>query len=403
MPLRLWKRYYAVLFYLCALPVFLYAQKQQENTFGFYEENIDNNIGIGKIDIANALIEAEFRNALFTKDSAQAYFFKSRKMEVNYYYDLGKLGLIDAKKNLKWAMQKNNATMIMDCCNFIGLFNFMLGKLTKSIECYKKGLSYLRFAHPLPYTTSKAFHLQNNLAEAFLKNKEFDSAMKYCELALEGAIAEDYSRMQALSVYQIGDVYREKGMNTKADSLLQSAIIIAQKNGYTDVTLVCLGSLGQNQSLTLTQRGNYIDQGFQLLKQDSTINPFYTKDFLKHALHYFELTKNYAAQADVLRRITTIEDKKKTKELNYLIRQYDEVIAENEKRIALEKSNLQKSKEVQLLIIITAIVSILVLTAALIIVFLRVKRKNTILNIRSAISRDLHDDLGFFTQQLKYL
>lgn len=378
---------------ILSLPLLSNAQ-QRVKDFKFYEEIIDNSISEENIAIANAFIEAELKHPLFKEDSTQVYFFKSRKMEVNYYFDLGKLGLIDAKNNLKWAMEKNNATMIMDCYNFIGLFNFMLGKWTESVDCYKKGLSYLSLAQPLPYATSTAFHLQNNLAEVYLKKGELDSAMRYCQQALNGAIAENNSRMQALSKYQIGDVYREKGENIEADSLLQSAITIAHKNGFLDVTLICLGNLGKSKSQTLTQRSKYFEQGFQLLKSDTSINPFYRKDFLKNALKFYEQTNNYAAQTSVLKQMAAIEEKKKFKELNFLIHQYDEMIRESNKRIALEKSNLQKSKEVQRLIIIIAIISILVLTAALIIVYLTIKRKNTILSIRSAISRDLHDDLG---------
>lgn len=376
-----------------SLPFFSSAQ-QRIKDFKFYEEKIDNNISEENIAIANAFIEAELQHPLFTKDSTQVYFFKSRKMEVNYYFDLGKLGLIDAKNNLKWAMEQNNAAMIMETYNFIGLFNYILGDWEASINSYKKGLSYVNDVKPLPYSYSKDFHLQNNLAESFLKSKQFDSAIKYCGLAYLGAKNAHNYRLQALSLYLSGEIYGEKKQYRETDSFLHDALYFAHKSNYVDVTLACLGSLGKSMSLSVSQRGSYIQQGLQLLKSDTSINPFYRKNFLKNALTFYEQTHNYAAQTRVLKQIASIEEKKKFKELNFLIRQYDKMIIESNKRVALEKSNLQKSKEVQRLIIIIAIISILVLTATLVIVYLTIKRKNTILSIRSTISRDLHDDLG---------
>lgn len=385
---------------LCSILMLLYLQAlcfpacaQAPDSFRYYNEQIDAHLTSGTIDSASALIETALRSRRYN-NTVESYFFKARKMEVDYYYDLGKLGLIDAKKNLNWALEKNNAAMIMDAYNFTGLFHFMLGNWIESIESFKKGLQYLHQVKRLPFLSSESYHLQNNLAESYLKLRQPDSALKYCTRALQSATAANDKRMVALSAYQMGNVYAEKNLYSQADSLFRLAINITGENDFTDVKLICFGCLGQSKALSVTQRDAYISQGFQLLQQDTAINPFYTKDFLKQALQYFILTKNYAAQANALQRIAAIEDRKKQKELDYLITQYDEVISENEKRIALEKSNLQKSKEVQRLIIITSLVSILVLISVLIIFFLRIKRKEAVLNIRSAISRDLHDDLG---------
>lgn len=381
--------------FACFLCVSFIAQAQSGNdSFNYYKQKIDDLLTEGSIDSDNYLIDKMQKTIAYPKSMMDTYFLKTRKMEVNYYYDLGKLGLIDAKKNLDWALHHGNADIVMDAYNFTGLFQFMLGKWNESIESYKKGLTFLNHISSLPYPVSESYHLQNNLAESYLKKGLPDSALKYCKLALQGAIAKNDKRMMALSAYQIANVLAEKKDYASSDSLLKNAINLARENKLYDVELVCLGSFGLDKKLTAAENASYVLQGFKLIETNPSINSFYKKDFYKQALTYYTQTANYKMQSDILRKLAIIEDKKKAKELDYLISQYDEVITENEKRIALEKSNLQKSKEVQRLIIITALVSILVLLAVLIIFFLRIKRKEAILNIRSAISRDLHDDLG---------
>jgi signal transduction histidine kinase len=364
------------------------------DSFGYYSRTIDHYISEGLIDSANHYLEKAQRYPHQPRSTEQRFFLMSRRMELNYYYDLGKLGLVEATKNLDWALHYGSAAMIMDAYNFTGLFHFMLGNWAESIESYKEGLTYLSHSRPLSYETSRSYHLQNNLAESFLKTGQRDSALRYSEEAIAGAIENDNKRMTALSLYQKAGVLAQMSKGASSDSLLLVAMQMAQQEMLNDVELICLGSLALSPTLPPRQRQSYMDEGFLLLDAHNDINSFYAKDFYKQALQFYDSRSNYRLQSSILRKIAAIEDQKKAKELSYLISQYDEVISENEKRIALEKSNLQKSIDLQRLIIATSLASILVLIAALILFFLRIKRKEAVLTVRSAISRDLHDDLG---------
>ncbi|HTN46216.1 MAG TPA: histidine kinase [Flavipsychrobacter sp.] len=364
------------------------------DSFGYYTRTIDHYLSEGMIDSANHYLEKAQRYPHQQRSAEQRFFLMSRRMEVSYYYDLGKLGLVEATKNLDWALHHGTAAMIMDAYNFTGLFHFMLGNWQQSIGSYKEGLAYLNQAQSLSYETSRAYHLQNNLAESYLKTGHPDSALRYSEKAIAGAIKDRNKRMTALSLYQKAGVLAQMRDGASSDSLFIVVMQIAEQETLRDVALICLGSLALSPVLPAGQRQSYMDEGFRLLNAHNDINSFYAKDFYKQALQFYDSRSNYRLQSSILRKIAAIEDQKKAKELSYLISQYDEVISENEKRIALEKSNLQKSQDLQRLIIATSLASILVLIAALILFFLRIKRKEAVLTLRSAISRDLHDDLG---------
>ncbi len=366
------------------------------DSFKHYQYPIDTLLTDDKVAEAEHLHKTMLSSGIVRDNVYEQYFLRTRKMEFNYYYDLGKLGLVDAKRNLKWALENGTDMMVMDAYNFLGLFNFILNNYQESIEAYKKGVQAYHHSKDktTPYELSTLFHLQNNLAESYCLLGEYDSAFVHCQQAYDGALSKKNERMQALSLYQMAKIFTGRGQHLMSDSLLVVAKNLAAENNFWDVYLICTGSLALSKHTPDNQSKQLLKEGFELLKTKTNINSLYTKNFLSQALAYYNRNNSYQQQSWILKQLTEIEKKKKEKEVNYLTSQYEEIISENEKRIALEKLSLQKSKDMQKMILVTAGIGFLALAAIFSIFFLRVKRKNAILEVRSSISRDLHDDLG---------
>lgn len=257
-------------------------------------------------------------------------------MEVNYYYDLGKLGLIDAKKNVEFVTKTSNKKMLADAYNFVGLFEFLIGDYTGSISTFKTASKFIDNAPKLPYTSTEIHHIQNNISESFFQIGQLDSALHYATLSMANSKKAKNYRSFSLSLHLLSDIYKAQNNLEKSNTSLDSAYKIAHQKGFNDVALICLGRMSQHTTISIKDRSEAIAEGFTLLEKNPNINPLYKKLFLSDALIYFQNGKNYQKSTEVLSNLLNLEEQKNEKEINYLNLQYQEIITNTERRLASE-------------------------------------------------------------------
>src|SRR5690606_15684812 len=130
---------------------------------------------------------------------------------------------------------------------------------------------------------------------------------------------------------------------------LKDALAIAINAKQYDVTLLCLGALSGLENIDKITQLNYLKQAYVIIDKHKNVNDYYKKDFYYHELDFYKKEKNFEQENEIRKKLASIEENKKVKELDYLIKQYDEVIQKTEDNLVLEKANSEKSRQLQYL------------------------------------------------------
>jgi signal transduction histidine kinase len=331
-------------------------------------------------------------------NSLNNYFLITRQAEVYYYNNLQQLGLQESRRGLTMAEVLNDSLLLADSYNFLGLFYMNIDSAAVSVPYYKKGLLYTRQPpYPEKYLSlSKPHHLHGNLAEAYYKLRNYDSALYHNKLSLQKASAINWQRGMAVAMYGLGDVLFEQNQKDSAVQYYQKGAKTATQSNDVDVALVCYGGMAKcyNSFANNTEAVKYLDEGFALLRQRPNINRFYAVHFLNTAIDIYRKQNNNTGLVKAFELKSAVEEAV----INGNNQQIQTILnagLSNEKRIV--SMQLEEAKQKQQLAntrFMMALIGFAFLGIGFLVYRYYQNQKLSLSKMRQKISQDLHDDIG---------
>ncbi|WP_316797339.1 histidine kinase [Pedobacter agri] len=391
---------------LFLFPLFVSAQghsnpdlnKQDEQFILKAFNNADNYMNSDHYDSAQLWLNKIYLKVSYRKPSLFSYFLTSRQAEVYYYNNLHELGLQEAFKGENIASILKDSTLMADACNFIGLFYMNNNKLKDAVKYFRKGL---KFAHQPPYTAeyielSKPHHINGNLAEAFEKLHQPDSAVYYSRESLNESKQINSKRGTATAFLNLGNAYFQKNNIDSAKKYFESTRIAALAGNDFDVELNSYSGLANCAAAYDQEKEalSKLEMGFTLLKKYPQLNDFYSLMFLETAI------KLYRQYNDQIKLIKTLELKNRIQTATYARNntQIQTLLLtglKNEKLIfnleLAESENKQSLANTRVYVLLLVLLSIII---AFIAYRYYALQRLRLANLRSKISQDLHDEVG---------
>ncbi len=330
--------------------------------------------------------------------SLDNYFLHSRQAEVYYYNNLQQLGLQESRRGLAMAEALNDSLLLADSYNFLGLFYMNIDSVAQSVSHYTKGILYAQQPpYPVNYVSlSKPHHLYGNLAEAYFKLNNFDSAL-WCNLkSLQKAIEINWERGIAVAHKGLADVFFAMNKTDSAFANYTKGASVALNAKDIDVALVCYGGIAQCYKVikNISSVEESLDYGFGLLHQNPNLNRFYALNFLNTAINIYRQQNNTTHLVKALEKKSVIE-KANIDGNNKQIQTILNAGMANEKRVlSLEVNEAKRKQQLANTRLLMALAGIALLVIGFLVYRYYQNQKLTVSKMRQKISQDLHDDIG---------
>jgi signal transduction histidine kinase len=339
------------------------------------------------------------------KPSLFNFYLSINQSETYYYSGLKQMDLQESERALSIAKALNDSICLATGYNFVGLGYMNVDSVAKGVPFLKEGIRYARQPpYPPQYlSASKPHHLYGNLAEAYYKLNQFDSALIYAQKSLRAATEIFWHRGIAVANNLLGLVYAKKNDLPTAIQFQQKAIEVGLANNQPDVSLIAYGAVA-NCYEALAQPAtafNFLKLDFQLIEKEPTINSLFKQQFLGEAIVLCKKINNNELLQQALEQKTELLNqllKKSDVQINNLVKA--SVI--NETRAAqlevVEAKQRQSIANKWLIIALLALSSVVVLF-----IVYRVNQKRQLREVamRNTISQDLHDDIGATISSIK--
>ncbi len=329
------------------------------------------------------------------KNDTVNYYLQIWQTEIFYYSGLYQFGINSADKQIAIAHKIKDSFLLgsayfFKAINLLELDSFYLTKMNLD-----KALAYYPRHKPNIAYKKLAYHNQliNVYAENFFEQKMYDSALYYNNLALQEAYSEQSLRGIPAAHLVQAKIFMGLKEKDSANYHLNKTIEYGSKNAHTDLTLLAYGKrmiLHQTQKAIAMQ---YLDSGLALIKAEIINNSFkviFYKDAIQVCNSYSDIKSVQALQSNLL-DINEHDSKKG----NELVQSITSQFVNNEtKLLKLQVADIEKQKRLRTLqLLITLLLSI-----SMLMIFLFINRRNKakfeLLQQKSTIARELHDDVG---------
>jgi signal transduction histidine kinase len=330
--------------------------------------------------------------------SLASYFLSTRQAEVYYYNGLQRLGLQESERSLSIAQALNDSLLLTDAYDFIGLFLINLDSNRAAIPYFKNGMKFTRQPpYPVQYISlAKPHHLYGNMAEAYHRLGNYDSAVYFARISLQLASDINWLRGIAVAEDNLGKAFLKLHKPDSAFIQYQLSRLVALKSGDFDVELLDDAGLALSEDL----RGNknqaiqWLQMGFKLIKEKPVVNNLYTNQFLDDAIF---LLKKYN-----LNDLLTFTLEKKAQLLQQQIKNNNQQMniilnagLQNETRLLnLEVEKIKDQNEIANTRVYLLIAFLIMGIGAFFLYRYKANQKLQIAQLQNKISQDLHDDVG---------
>jgi signal transduction histidine kinase len=324
-----------------------------------------------------------------------SYYLQIWQTEIFYYSGLYQFGINAADKQIEIGLKLKDSFLIgsayfFKAINLLELDSFHLTKINLD-----KALAYYPNHKPTISYKKLAYHNQlvNVFAENYFEQKQYDSALHYNKLALQEAYRE-----KSLRGIPAGHLVQAKiflSLKEKDSALfhLNKTIEYGLKNAHADLTLLGYGKqmiLHQNNK-AMAQK--YLDSSLVLINAEiinNSFKVFFYKDAISVCNAYGDINNVQALQSKLL----DIKEHD-TKIGNELVQNITTQFVDNETKLLKFKiTDAEKQKRLRTQqLVITLLLSITMLLIFLF-VYRRNKTKYALLQQKSLIARELHDDVG---------
>ena len=358
----------------------------------------DDYMTIAQYDSAQLWLNKIHEKVSYLQPSLFSYFLTVRQAEVYYYNNLQQLGMQEAQRAVKIAKTLNDSILLMDAYNFCGLFYTNTGRLEEAIQYFKKGIDISsQPPYPSQYLElSNPHHLYGNLAEAFEKENQQDSAIFYAKISLLKAEQIQQQRGKVSALLNLGSSFLKKQQADSAAIFFERARMEAVTRKDFDLKLIAYAGLAGCESLNNRNQESlsFLETGFSILNENPQLNSFYQLLFLEQAAALYKHHKQYEQLASSLQRTSEIQTAMSTKNSD----QYRNLLTtglKNETRILnleIDKANHGSVLATTRLYIVGLL--ILLLIAGFIAYRYYSLQQLKMAHLRNKISQDLHDEVG---------
>jgi len=332
------------------------------------------------------------------KPSVFNYFFSTRQAEVYYYNNLQQMGLQEAKRSLSIAQALHDSLLLADSYNFLGLFYMNLDSARQSVPFYKEGMRFCRQPpYPREYISlTKPHHLYGNLAEAFDKMGQLDSALFYYKLSLQKATDIQWGRGIAVAGVGLGIAFFKQHQYDSAMHYYLQAQATARASRDFDVELLTYSGLAQcyQQKNRADKANQSLTEGFALLDKEKQLNDYFALQFLQTAIEVYHIAGETGMEATALSRMTAIQ---KTN-LSRNNRQMQTILMaglSNETRLLnMEVTDAKRKQQLAVNRFYVVGLLVLLLAGVFFMFWYFSRQKLKLAHIRNKISQDLHDEVG---------
>jgi signal transduction histidine kinase len=351
--------------------------------------------GGGFDDTAQRLIyAARGLNELNNNDTVN-YYLQIWQTEIFYYAGLYQFGIGSAEKQVEYGFKVKDSFLIASAYFFkainlleldsFNLVKFNLDKALAFYPKYKPAIAYRKLAYHN--------QLVNVYAENFFEQKEYDSALYYNSLALQEAYNENSLRGIPAGHLVQGKIFFQLNKYDSATYHFNKTIVLGNLNGHADMVLAAYGKQMLLQKNNRSAVAGFLNKGLALIATEIINNSFKTF-FYKDAIAAGNYNNDTKTVQLLQSKLLSIKDSD-TKTGNELVQNITTQIVDNEnKLLKLEVASFEEQKRLrnfQLLLIA-------LLSALMLLVFLLAYRKNkakyALLQQKSIIARELHDDVG---------
>jgi signal transduction histidine kinase len=324
-----------------------------------------------------------------------SYYLQIWKTEIFYYSGLYQFGINAADKQIEIGHTLKDSFLIgsayfFKAINLLELDSFQLTKVNLD-----KALAYYPTHKPTIAYKKLAYHNQliNVYAENYFEQKQYDSALYYNNLALQEAYTEKSLRGIPAAHLVQAKIFLALHKNDSAFFHLNKTIEYGIKNAHTDLTLLAYGKQMTLQQNNKTIAQQYLDSGLALINREvinNSFKVFFYKDAIAVCKSYGDLNNVQALQSKLL----DIKEHD-TRIGNELVQNITtQFVANENKLLKLQVNDIEKQKKLRSQQLgITVLLSLIML-----LVFLFVSRRNKakllLLQEKSQIARELHDDVG---------
>lgn len=322
-------------------------------------------------------------------------FIHSLQSELFYYDGLFQFGTNQAEKAIQKATQLKDNLLIANGYFFKGINLIEMNKLKEAEISLWKARDFQPQKDLKPYirSTIQQEHIFNNIAQLKLKMHQADSAVWYNTKAYQFAKKANSKRGIPNVEQTFGQIYLDEKKMDTAVFYFQKSTQSAQKSEYFDIVLLNYGFLMQCFELNQTENNKWFDKGLELINH-KIINTTFQHYFYKIALNVFKKSNQIDKLAFVQEKLININEETRLKG-NFNIQNVTEQYAKNEnKLLLLQVEELKKQRKFAILQQIAALLSVIILSLVIIIIRRKNKIQKTLLQQKSEISKDLHDDIG---------
>jgi signal transduction histidine kinase len=324
-----------------------------------------------------------------------SYYLQIWQTEIFYYSGLYQFGINSADKQIAIAHKIKDSFLLgsayfFKAINLLELDSFYLTKMNLD-----KALAYYPRHKPSIAYKKLAYHNQliNVYAENFFEQKIYDSALYYNNLALQEAYTEQSLRGIPAAHLVQAKIFMGLKEKDSANYHLNKTIEYGLKNAHTDLTLLAYGKrmiLYQSQKAIALQ---YLYSGLALIKAEIINNSFkviFYKDAIQVCNSYADIKSVQALQSNLLDI-----NEHDSKIGNELVQSITSQFVNNEtKLLKFQVADIEKQKRLRTLQLLIT----LLLSLSMLMIFLFINRRNKakfeLLQQKSLIARELHDDVG---------
>jgi signal transduction histidine kinase len=343
---------------------------------------------LNKIAVVSPLKEPSLSN----------YLLSTRQAEVYYYNGLQRLGLQESERSLAIAQALNDSLLLTDAYDFIGLFLINLDSNRAAIPYFKNGIRFTRQPpYPAQYPSlTKPHHLYGNMAEAWHRLGNYDSAIYLARISLQLASEINWYRGIAVAQNNLGKAFLKLNKPDSAFIHYQLSRAVAVQSGDFDVELVNDAGLALSEDFkgNKNQVIQWLQLGFKLIKEKPVVNSLYASQFFDDAvflLKKYNLNNLLDYALEKKAQLLQQQVKNNNQQMNVILN----AGLQNETRLLnLEVEKIKDQNEIANTRVYLLIASLILGIGAFFLYRYKANQKLQIAQLQNKISQDLHDDVG---------
>ena len=353
--------------------------------------------GLGGVydDTAQQLIYKVARMNETLQDDTINYYLQIFQTEIFYYAGLYQFGILSAEKQIERGYKVKDSFLIGSAYFFKAINLLELDSLDLTKTYLDTALAFYPLHKPTVDYRKLAYHNQlvNVYAETFFKQKKYDKAIYYNNLALNEAYTENSKRGIPAGHLVQGKIFLALQKNDSANYHFNKTIESGNAFNHYDLVLAAYGKQMLINGSRKEISKNYLQKGLQLIEQ-KVINNFLKVSFYNDAIVFSKMNGDGAAIQMLQSNLLDIKEKD-AKASTELVQNITTQMINNENNLLnLQVNAANQKQKLSNTRLMLALIAFACTVIGFVVYRYFQKQKMTILKVRQKISQDLHDDVG---------